>query len=149
MNLSPKEKTLDYLQGHSVMTLATGGAEGVWAAAVFYVNDGFSLYFLSMPDSRHGQIIAANPKVAVTIQADTNEWSAIKGIQAEGEVVRLAGRAQAHAIGLYARKFPLILDAPAAIAKALGKVAWYQFTPSRLYFIDNSAGFGRRDQILP
>lgn len=149
MTLSPKDRALDYLQAHNVMTLATGGAEGVWAAAVFYVNDGFTLYFLSAPGSRHGEIIAANPKVAVTIQADTHVWTEIKGIQAEGEVVRLAGRAQAHAIGQYARKFPLILDAPAAIARALSKVAWYQFTPDLLYFIDNSAGFGQRDQILP
>ncbi|GAB4436023.1 MAG: hypothetical protein Kow0031_17770 [Anaerolineae bacterium] len=149
MSLSVVEKALDYLKQHNVMTLATNGAEGVWAAAVFYVNDGFSLYFLSAPGSRHGLNLAGNPAAAVTIQADYRAWPDIKGIQAEGEVVRLAGRAQAHAIGLYARKFPLIVDAPPAIARALGKVAWYQFAPHRLYFIDNSVGFGHRDQILP
>lgn len=149
MNPSLKDKALDYIQAHNVMTLATSGTEGVWAAAVFYVSEGFSFYFLSAPTSRHAQIIAANPKIAVTIQTDTKVWTEIKGIQAEGEVVRLAGRAQAHAIGLYARKFPLILNAPPTIARALGKVAWYQFTPSQLYFIDNSAGFGQRDQVLP
>ena len=146
---TPIHKTLTYLHEHNVLTLATVGPEGVWAAAVFYVNDNLTLYFLSAPGSRHSQNIAANSAVAVTIQQDCKDWSEIKGIQAEGEVVRLAGRAQAHAVGLYARKFPLIIDPPPPIAKALSKVAWYQFTPTRLYFVDNSAGFGHRDQILP
>ncbi len=147
MTISPKDKALDYLRRHNVMTLATFDSAGVWAAAVFYASEGFSLYFLSAPGSRHGRAIAANPAAAVTIQADYKTWPEIKGIQAEGEVIRLAGRAQAHAIGLYARKFPLIVNAPPAIATALGKAAWYQFAPNRLYFIDNSAGFGQRDQI--
>ena len=32
-----------YLSHHHVATLASVGAEGVWAAAVFYVHDGHSL----------------------------------------------------------------------------------------------------------
>ena len=32
------EKTLAYLREHNVMTLATSGPQGLWAAAVFYVN---------------------------------------------------------------------------------------------------------------
>ena len=35
-----------YLAGHHVMTLATQGADGPWAAAVFYASDGASLIFL-------------------------------------------------------------------------------------------------------
>lgn len=42
-----RERVLDYLREHHVMTVATHGSEGPWAAAVFYVNDGFTLFCLS------------------------------------------------------------------------------------------------------
>jgi hypothetical protein len=29
----------------------------------------------------------------------------------------------------------------------MDKVRWYEVAPDRLYFIDNSAGFGHRDAI--
>lgn len=45
-----QEQVLQYLQTHNVMTLATIGPEGPWAADVFYVNEGLNLYWLSHPD---------------------------------------------------------------------------------------------------
>ena len=49
------------------MTIATAKGETPWAASVFYANDGFALYFLSDPDSRHSKEITRNPVVAVTV----------------------------------------------------------------------------------
>lgn len=43
MNNSLHKNMSTYLQTHNVMTLATTGPEDLWAAAVFYVNDGFPL----------------------------------------------------------------------------------------------------------
>ena len=80
-----------YLGGHHVMTLATHGAGGPWAAAVFYVSDGYTLYFLSSPRSRHARDVAAEPRVAATVQEDYAEWSQIRGVQLEGRVRELAG----------------------------------------------------------
>lgn len=139
-----------YLRAHNVMTLATHGPEGVWAAAVFYVHENFDLYFLSSPTTRHSLNLAANPRVAVTIQADYDDWRAIKGIQMEGNVTRLEGLEQARAILLYGKKFSIvgnIARAPAEIARAFSRVAWYRVTPTRVYFVDNSQGFGHRDEI--
>ena len=139
-----------YLRAHNVMTLATHGPEGLWAAAVFYVHENFDLYFLSSPSTRHSLNLAANPRVAVTIQADYDDWRAIKGIQLEGNVTRLEGLEQARAILLYGKKFSIvgnIARAPAEIARAFSRVAWYRVTPTRVYFVDNSQGFGHRDEI--
>jgi len=150
VDTSLKSRALDYLQRHNVLTLATSGATGVWAAAVFYVNDGFTFYFLSSPTSRHSRNIAAQAMVAGTIQEDYRDWPEIKGVQLEGIAVQLAGAARLEAMRRYAAKFPLVgnLDkAPAAVIAALNKVVWYRLTPSRLYFIDNSRGFGHRDEI--
>lgn len=145
-----RARVLEWLHAHRTMTLATQGEEGLWAAAVFYVNDGLSLYFLSSPATRHSRNIARDGRIAVTIQEDCLDWPEIKGVQAEGQVVEVSGDEERHARALYGDKYPVVgklARAPAAIVKALAKVRWYRFEPARLYFIDNSAGFGHRDEI--
>jgi uncharacterized protein len=139
---------LAYLEQHHVMSLATVGEEGVWVAAVFYVNDKFDLFFLSAGHTRHGRNLAANPRAAATIQEDYHDWPAIKGIQLEGVVTLLTGEARQAAIERYTRKYPFLADPPDERMKtALTRVNWYQLVPDRLYFIDNSKGLGHRDEI--
>ncbi len=150
MNNSLPQKTLVYLQNHNVMTLATTGPESLWAAAVFYVNDGFTLYFLSAPGTRHSQNIAVHPGVAGTIQEDYKDWPKIKGIQLEGQAYRIEGTERVAAMARYGAKFPIIgnlTQASAQIVKAMSKIAWYKVVPQRLYFIDNSLGLGHRDEV--
>lgn len=150
MKDTPAAKALDYLQGHNVATLATGSGGDIWASALFYVNDGFTLYFLSQPSSRHCLNLGQNPRVAVTIQEDYADWLEIKGVQIEGCAAEISGSEEEKARSLYGQKFPvvgLLAQAPAAIVKALAKVRWYRIVPSRLFFIDNSAGLGHRDEI--
>ena len=145
-----RERVESYLREHHVMTLASHGDEGAWAAAVFYANDGFATYFLSSATSRHGQNLAGNPRASAAIHEDYADWREIKGIQMEGTVALLAGEAAEQARRVYGAKFPIVGNpeqAPAAIAAALAKVRWYKLVPERLYFIDNSAGFGHRDEI--
>ena len=144
------EQVQRYLGEHNVMTLATQGVEGVWAAAVFYANDGFTIYFLSAPDSRHCRNLVGNARASATVHADYSDWKEIKGVQMEGLVSTLAGEEEEEARRVYGAKFPVVgklEQAPASIIKALAKVRWYRLIPERLYFIDNSAGFGHRDEI--
>jgi uncharacterized protein YhbP (UPF0306 family) len=139
-----------HLQMHHVATLATSGAQSVWAAAVFYVHDGWNLYFLSAPGSRHCLNLSHSAQVAVTIQGDHADWPGIQGVQIEGVVEELSGDAEARARLMYGQKFPLIgklAQAPAVIVEALTKIRWYQVAPQRLLFIDNSLGFGHRDEL--
>jgi len=145
-----RERVQNYLRDHHVMTVASHGDEGVWAAAVFYVNDGFAIYFLSSPTSRHGHNLAGNPRVSAAVHEDYADWREIKGVQLEGIAAALAGDEEEKARRLYGAKFPILGDlqqAPASMVKALAKVRWYKLVPERLYFIDNSAGFGHRDEI--
>jgi|BarGraIncu00222A_1022003.scaffolds.fasta_scaffold157060_1 uncharacterized protein YhbP (UPF0306 family) len=141
-----------YLQRHHVMTLASQGPDGPWGAAVFYVNDGTGLVFLSSPGSRHARNLALDSRCAATIQEDCSDWTQIKGVQLEGQVTPLQGDELASGQRLYGRKFPLVGSRgklPVAIAAALQRVRWYRLEPQRLYFIDNSRGFGHRDEIEP
>jgi uncharacterized protein YhbP (UPF0306 family) len=139
---------LHYLETHHVVTLATTGAEGVWAAAVFYVNDGFELFFLSAAHTRHARNIAATPAVAATIQEDYDDWTAIQGIQMEGTAHALAGAAAARARALYEARFPFIANAPPVVREALAAVTWYHLVPSVVYFVDNRVAFGHRGRVF-
>ncbi len=142
-------KVLRYLAAHHVVTLATTEP---WAAAVFYVNEGLRLYFLSSPRSRHARHLAADVRVAATIQEDQSDWRRIKGVQLEGAVHPLEQQQLARVRARYAAKFPVITGAAgsaAAIVAALARVDWYVLSPARLWFIDNEAGFGHRDELLP
>ena len=150
MKMKPSSKAQLYLQQHNVATLATSDGSYPWAAAIFYVSDDHTLYFLSSPTSRHALNLTQNPHVAVTIQEDYSDWLEIKGVQIEGVATEISGSEEQTARALYGRKFPvigLVAQAPAAIVKALAKVRWYKIVPHRMYFIDNSLGLGNRDEI--
>ena len=138
-----RDKALAYLAAHNVMTLAT---RSVWAAAVFYASEGFDLYFLSSPDSRHARDLAADPRVAAAIHEDYRDWRAIQGLQLSGTAQRLEGAERDAALGLYAAKFPFLNDP--VLAAALGKAACYRLRPAQVCFVDNSAGFGTRTEVF-
>ena len=142
------EAVLAYLQKHQVLTLATSGDDGPWAAALFYASERYDLYFLSSPTTRHSRHIAADGRVAATIQEDYSDWRAIQGIQLEGEATMLAGEEAEAARTIYGMKFPFIAGDDPAIQKALARVQWYRLRPVHLFFIDNQRGFGRRAQLF-
>ena len=146
-----RSTVLDYLRDHRVATLATCCKEAPWASAVFYVNDGFTLFFLSSATTRHCMNLSGNKRIAVTIQEDYADWLEIKGVQIEGSASEISGAEEAKARRLYGEKFPVVgklAQAPAAIVKALAKVRWYKVVPHRLYFVDNAAGLGHRDEVI-
>ena len=147
LNLPPA--VADYLARHHVMTLATQGNDGPWAAALFYVRDGDDLIFLSSPSSRHCRDLALQPRCAATIQSDVEEWRAIQGVQIQGSVSELQSDDRARAHRLYGERFPFVRPggAPTEILLALARVHWYRLRISRLYFIDNRNGFGSRQQF--
>ncbi len=144
------KEVLDYIRERNVMTLATHGSEGLWAAAVFYVNDGFTFYFLSAESTRHVINMKCSPQVSATIQLDYDNWKDIKGVQMEGQVVSLGKQEKISAITRYGIKFPVVgnaMKSPAEIKKAMTKVSWYKLVPDRLFFINNAKGLGHRDEV--
>jgi uncharacterized protein YhbP (UPF0306 family) len=148
-----KRQILDYLQAHNTMTLATCADNVPWAATVFYASEGLSLYFFSAPDSRHGENLAANAKVAVTVQEDYRDWRQIKGVQLEGKVALVDSVLEkAKALAVYARKYPDVIKlftdpSSGAFHRAFLKVKFYRVSPERVFFIDNAQGFGKRQEL--
>jgi uncharacterized protein YhbP (UPF0306 family) len=112
------------------------------------------LYFFSVPDSRHCQNLAANPRVAVTVQEDYHDWQKIKGIQLEGTAILVDSIIEkAKAMAVYARKYPEVIrlftnPASGLFYKAFLKVKFYCVVPQKLFFIDNEEGFGKRQELV-
>ena len=148
-----KQQVLSYVEMHNTMTLGTCSGDVPWAATVFYASDDLRLYFFSAPDSRHCQNLAANPRVAVTIQEDYDDWQKIKGIQLEGTVTLVDSIVEkAKAMTVYARKYPEVIrlftnPASGLFYKAFLRVRFYCVVPQKLFFIDNERGFGKRQEL--
>jgi len=148
-----KRQILNYMENHNTMTLGTCRDDSPWAATVFYASDGFRLYFFSAPDSRHCQNLAANPRVAVTIQEDYRDWRKIKGIQLEGKVAAVDSLIEkGKAMAVYARKYPEIMKvftdpASGLFFKVFQKVKFYCVVPEKVFYIDNEQGFGKRQEL--
>jgi uncharacterized protein YhbP (UPF0306 family) len=150
VNESDVARVLRYLECHYVMSVATTGPEGIWNTAVFYANQRFKLFFVSPPDTQHCRNIGQNPQVAATIHEDYADWQAIKGLQIGAVARKVDADQQNQIIDLYKKKFPFLNDATMVVEKilrALHKSSWYELTPSRICFVDNERGFGKRLEI--
>ncbi len=166
-----KETTLQYLAEHYTMALATAQDGTPWAASVFYANDGFTLYFLSDPESRHSIDITGNPVVGVTVNEDYHDWRKIKGIQMEGKAELVTAEDDmTRAVATYAAKYPFtvpylkLMSSPfPGIVRHLDKileklpftvglpktfnVKFYRLTATRIRFTDNEKGFAHHDEF--
>ena len=147
----------EFLAGHNTMTLTTVEAGGApQAAAVFYAADeALNLIFVSSPNSRHSLNLARQPRVAVTIQADSQDWRSIRGLQIEGTVRPVEGAADlAHAVRIYAGRFEFLRGllggdngGPAALRGPLASSRFYILRPAWIRLIDNTQGFGHKEEL--
>lgn len=125
------------------MTLATVGNNVASAAAVFYVpiKNNTSLIFVSSPESEHILNSKVEPRCAITIQENGLEWSIIKGAQLKGTV----NVAEEKYWTNYFESHPYI-KSNETLSKALEKVKLYEFKIKWARLIDNSKGFGNREE---
>jgi uncharacterized protein len=148
-----EQQVLEYLKTHNTMTLATCSGDVPWGATVFYASDRLKLYFFSAPQSRHGQNLATNPRVAVTVQEDYKDWRQIKGIQLEGQALLVDSVIEkSKAMAVYALKYPEIIKlfttpGSGVFYQAFLKVKFYCVIPDKVFFIDNAQGFGKRQEL--
>jgi uncharacterized protein YhbP (UPF0306 family) len=152
-----RERLQAFLAAHNTMTLATLGPDGApQAAAVFFAaDDDLNLYFLSSPNSRHSQNLSRQPRVAATVHADGQAWQAIQGLQIEGIARQVEGpRSTAHAARVYAGRFAFLkglldggaADGPLALRGPVASSRFYVLQPTWIRFIDNTRGFGHREE---
>ncbi|BDG59092.1 pyridoxamine 5'-phosphate oxidase family protein [Caldinitratiruptor microaerophilus] len=140
---------LDLLARRRVLILSTADREGPWAAPVFFAADGFRLYFVSDPATRHGRAIGGGATVAGAVTADFERWQDIEGLQLEGFAAPVgSAEHEARARAVYLARFPFAAEflSPGGplYERAGRKVAWYALDVRRLWLTDNRLGFGTR-----
>jgi len=145
---STKQRIKQFLADHTTLTLATVSADGhPQAAPLFFAEtDDLSLIFISESKARHSKNIARNSNVAATIYADGQHWQSIQGLQIEGICSLLSGQATKTAKDIYLQKFPFIQQ-NRVLRVMLNTVTFYQITPTWIRLIDNSRGFGHKEEI--
>lgn len=146
---------LAFLGDHHVLSLALTDASGFpHACSLMYALDGFSLLWLSDPNTRHSQIIEAGGRVPVvaTVAPDYADFTAIRGLQIFGTASRAGGIVEsAAALARLTARYGFLAGArhqPGPLAKALAKSVTYRLTPERIVFVDNVRAFGSKTVLL-
>jgi uncharacterized protein YhbP (UPF0306 family) len=146
MNKERREWSLAYLASHNTLTLATESGGVPFACSLFYASAEFDLYFVSDPKTRHAENIRLNPRVAVTIHGQGDDWRTLQGLQIEGVCEEMVAEADVKkAKRVYGAKFPFITE----LAAAMAKVRFYRISPTWVRMIDNTRGFGFKEEIVP
>ena len=147
----------DFLAAQTTLTLATTNADNSpHACDVFYAHsDNFSLYFLSDPKTLHIQNLTREPHVSATIHGQSKGWQEIRGMQIVGEARRVDDLTErARGYKLYIAKYAFVVQWLPTVAalgqlhKQLGVVELYKLTPSWIRWIDNTQGFGHKQEFV-
>jgi hypothetical protein len=143
------ERIAALLDAHHVMSLATVGPHGPHAANLFYARDGFTLFWVSDPASRHSAELEADAAVAATIAHDYSDYATIRGLQISGRARRLVDDAErARARQILEARYPFLrqlLDAEVRDSYARAQI--YRLDVVRFVLIDNTRGFGHKDVL--
>lgn len=150
MDDSVKQKVLDLLDAHRVMTIATLRPDG-WpqATTVGYVSEGLTLWFLCGLESQKAKNLARDDRVSITIDHDTPDIMSITGLSMAARAHRVTDRAEAEKVlRMLPLKYP---DAPAATAQlkmpAPEDVALFRVVPEVLSVLDYTKGFAHADLV--
>jgi len=147
----PRAAMRRMLEAHNTLTLATSREGLPWSASLFYASDGdLNLYFVSDGRTRHARDMTANPRVALAVNADVDNWNDVRGLQIEGDAAPVQGPERARALALYLAKFASVnalFEAPKnadeqTIARRLQNTDFWRVTPRFIRLIDNGQGFG-------
>jgi nitroimidazol reductase NimA-like FMN-containing flavoprotein (pyridoxamine 5'-phosphate oxidase superfamily) len=126
-------RVLDFLREHTTMTLATASPTGVPRATTLrFVNDGLTLYIWTRSQSWTAKQIEQNPLVSFTISEES------AGLQGTGEArVVLGGDEVAHAVELFADKFPT------ALSSSTMNISFFRIAPTDIKLVDETYAGGR------
>jgi hypothetical protein len=140
-----------YLVRHTTLSLATCHDSQPWSTDLFYASDdNFRLYFISDVTTRHCQHIAANPQVSVSISAQCADWKEIAGVQLDGLAGIVSQADRDGVMKMYLTKFPGLkrLHQASKLLKPLWESNFYRISPKWVRLIDNSKGFGHKEEMV-
>jgi uncharacterized protein YhbP (UPF0306 family) len=134
------------LRRQSTLSLATAGENGEPCATplFYFVDEAFSLYWLSSESSLHSLNLAKTPSASATVYGDAKSWREIHGIQMRGQVSLVTDQdRRAVLIKAYCERFKL----RQVFRLAIRQSALYAFRPEFFRYIDNARGFGLKFEL--
>ena len=133
-NTTIDERFAKFIAKHHVLTLATVNSEGKpYVANCFYAYDKRRNRFVFTSDltTRHGQEMAENRRVALSVVLETRVVGRVQGLQVEG----IAEQGDEEAKRTYIKRFPYAAVAPLTL---------WMVEPTMLELTDNTLGFGTK-----
>ena len=131
------------------LTLATETSEGPWAAPVAYVLDGRRRFvWASRRDARHSVAVDSSRRAALAVFDSSADYSAVDGVQAEGDAGLISSGEIADVLGLFVARFPMYSDLPADLFTT-GPFGLYRMTPTAIYVLDKHSEEGDRRIQIP
>ncbi len=138
-----------FLVRHTTLSLATCHDNRAWSTDLFYASDAScQLFFVSSDTTRHCQYIASNPRVSVSISGQFADWKKINGLQLDGVAAVVPEADRDGVIEMYLTKFPALntLHQATEIFALLRESRFYCVSPKWIRLIDNSKGFGHKEE---
>ncbi len=157
MQTAVSNRVREYIASHDTLVLATASNDQPWAAALFYVSDPeLRLYFISDPDTQHVNQALENPLVSASITDQNQSWQAIQGVQIRGRIAVVDAVERAQVEQMYSRKFPFLaklLDSASGADEQRVKERFlaskfYALMPDYIRFVDNTQGFGFKEEYV-
>src|SRR5450830_995166 len=141
-----KQKIIDLLHEHRIMTIATNRADG-WpqATVVSYANDGLVIYCLISRDSQKYVNIKRDPRVSLAIARDYPQPLQIKGMSIAARTVEVTDQGEIeHAAEVLLRRYPEYKVMPRPDPAFFSTL---RVTTEMVSILDYSKGFGHSDLI--
>jgi PPOX class probable F420-dependent enzyme len=140
MDSAARNKVLDLLRSHRIMTVATNRPDG-WpqATTVGYASDGLVLYFFCAAESQKASNIKRDNRISLTIDSDTRDPMAIRGLSMAARATIVKDRAEvARIINLLLAKYPEYR----AMSPDMSAMCAMRVVPEVISLLDYSKGFG-------
>ena len=151
MTDQPIVLALELIDRSRTMVLATGASDP-WAAPVYYLHHSGRFCFFSSPNSRHVTDAMKTGHCAAAIFHDSDDWRDIEGLQMQGSIELVDTHDAPEIFAAYIRRFPTVRgffpgELDLGSFQAMFKSRMYAFTPERMFYLNNRAGFGTRRDI--
>jgi len=110
------------------------------AYTVYYVNKGLHIFFESDAQSQKLHVLKSNPRIAVAIDEDYEDWNKIKGVQIIGLARFVSDKDDDNIQEIYKKKFRQLED--------LGGIpqhhVFVEIVPEKIYYLDYEERFGKK-----
>jgi nitroimidazol reductase NimA-like FMN-containing flavoprotein (pyridoxamine 5'-phosphate oxidase superfamily) len=148
MDNALRTKILELLDEHRILSLATLRPDG-WpqTTTVGYVSRGMTLWFMCGKDSQKARNLARDNRVSLTIDRDTTDPMAIRGLSMAARALPIVDEAQIRDVmlGELPKKYPEYRSMMTDLD--ISGVAVFELRPEVISILDYSKGFGHTDQV--